>query len=515
VIIVAHSMGGLATRCAANESCSGVAGVAARIRAVVTFDAPNLGTWLKSWGRSDIADLLGPFFGAVCVGTGNGLSIAKGICNELRAWTTSAAVKAFTPGSAQLSALPQLPRSIPLLALAGSVKLATSFFGHHVTTIGDLGDIVVSEDSALAAANVVDGLGGSLVLDCGYLDITQPSVLFTLRCSHLGPSETDSADFLAPTLGFITRVERADTPLRQTDLDSAPVPSLCQQRAGTLVNGVLPGIPVNKGGVALDKDKIALGDVNGDGVGDAAAVFTCSQGGVGWPNWIVFYTPGPHVLGAFDMGSVVGDARDGTTRITYANGAIQIDTLDARYSDPGCCPSGRATVVLRWNGQRIIATQVHHLVGPTDIRFDGIGPVTLGMTAQQLTGLGYTPSPGLLGCVDYSAPGKPYVTYDPHHSRTVAVTPDDPTKYQTYIGGIQTNYSLLDFIRTSFVGYKIDEYLNNDFGQGTDGVVVTGPGGSIGFTVSQPLSSDTGLATVIAIKVADANHATAAEVGCT
>jgi pimeloyl-ACP methyl ester carboxylesterase len=207
VIIVAHSMGGLATRCASSPACSGVTDVASKIAALVTFGTPNLGTWLKSYGRSDIADVLGPFFGAACVGTGSGLGILKGVCHELRAWTTSAAVKAFTPGSAQLKALPAIPPSIPVLTAAGSVKVATSFFGHHVSAFGDVGDLIVSEDSALNNANVVDGIGGQTMQDCGYIDVTQPTVLSTWTCWH--GTETNDSGFLTVALATITRAERA------------------------------------------------------------------------------------------------------------------------------------------------------------------------------------------------------------------------------------------------------------------------------------------------------------------
>lgn len=227
VIIVAHSMGGLATRCAADPVCSGLSGVAGKIRAVVTFDSPSLGTWLKGYGRSDLADLVGPFFGALCVGTDNGLSTVKAVCDELRAWGTSAAVKAFTPGSAQLRELPAMPTSIPVLALAGSVKVATSFFGHDVTAIGDVGDLIVSEQSALADARVVDGIGGARVEDCGYIDITQPVTTFTLQCSHI--TETNNDQFLSATLHFITDVERHDSL-------AEPLPRIAQttQSAGAL-----------------------------------------------------------------------------------------------------------------------------------------------------------------------------------------------------------------------------------------------------------------------------------------
>src|SRR5689334_19447305 len=56
----------------------------------------------------------------------------------------------------------------------------------------------------------------------------------------------------------------------------APVPSLCGQRAGTLVNGHLPGTPPGEAGVELRQT--SFGDLDGDGQAEAVAVLSCTQG---------------------------------------------------------------------------------------------------------------------------------------------------------------------------------------------------------------------------------------------
>lgn len=304
-------------------------------------------------------------------------------------------------------------------------------------------------------------------------------------------------------------------------LQSASVPSLCGHRPGTLVRGRLSNIPVNQGMVELAAgqyrkaaDMYAAGDLDGDGNPDAAAVFECNQGGVGWPDWIVFYRAGPKIMGAFDMGSVVGDARSSTTRISYSNRKITVETRDARYADAGCCPSGHAIVTLRWNGTKIVADNVQHLTGPTDVTFTGIGPVQLGMSKAQLIALGYTGTQASFGCWQFTAPGKPYVTWGPTDG-VVRIVPPSPDGYQTAIGGIKAD-SLLDFVYQAFKGYRIDNLLHHDFGQGGDGVLIHGPGGIIGIGVGPPpgTSSDDGLRTVTSIGVGDADHAGDNETSC-
>jgi pimeloyl-ACP methyl ester carboxylesterase len=203
VIVVAHSMGGLATRCASSVSCSGVAGAGADIAALITFGTPTLGSYLKGSGASDIEHLVADIASTDCYETGNGLAILAGFCSQVRALGTSAAGAAFTPGSAQQKALNQVTMPFPVLALAGSVKVETSFFGHPVHLIGDAGDLVVSEDSALAASHQVGGLGGRAVIDCGSIDLSV--VVTDMRCWHV--SEPNNLDFDADALEEITKVE--------------------------------------------------------------------------------------------------------------------------------------------------------------------------------------------------------------------------------------------------------------------------------------------------------------------
>ncbi|MCA1601708.1 MAG: hypothetical protein LC776_08730, partial [Acidobacteria bacterium] len=115
---------------------------------------------------------------------------------------------------------------------------------------------------------------------------------------------------------------------RIIQLYRAPVPSLCDHPAGTLVDGSLPGISEVDGYVALRakqspqqaENLVSFGDLTGDGSIDAAAVFGCSQGGVDWPNKIVLYSPGPKLLGSVDLKEITPAEHSDVDRISIEGG---------------------------------------------------------------------------------------------------------------------------------------------------------------------------------------------------
>lgn len=112
------------------------------------------------------------------------------------------------------------------------------------------------------------------------------AVLALLLCAAVAVSS-------APTSQAVTFRQR---------LLGAPVPSLCGYPAGRLVNGRLPG--TGEGEVVLDSDTTVVGTlVKGGGTG-AAAVFSCDQGGVGWPQQVVFYNRNLRIIGRLDTGRV-------------------------------------------------------------------------------------------------------------------------------------------------------------------------------------------------------------------
>jgi pimeloyl-ACP methyl ester carboxylesterase len=169
VIVVAHSMGGLALRFAATRTAQ-AATVQADLGLVVTIGTPNTGSWISSGGAG--------FVGAVSPGVSLALSLLGYACSlpgssaastylcALYQDRASAAV-AMQIGSPELaeSKLPELPPSIPLLAIAGRID-GIHLGAFDVYPLDGLGDGVVSVESATVNQNVTSDGGGKFVRTC-------------------------------------------------------------------------------------------------------------------------------------------------------------------------------------------------------------------------------------------------------------------------------------------------------------------------------------------------------------
>jgi len=206
VVVLAHSMGGLATRCAASIDCAGVPNVAESIRAVITFGTPHFGTTLKGYGRSVPSGLVGHYLAISCKLSSDASGVGRGFCDNARAFGTSDATKALTPQSSELSRLPSFPSSIPVRSLAGTVKIRTAFWGVPSPWFS-VGDIVVSEDSAHGENATVSGIGGSHAIDCGRIDLLLP-VPSEFLCWH--GTETKDNQFLSDALNTIAKIRSQD-----------------------------------------------------------------------------------------------------------------------------------------------------------------------------------------------------------------------------------------------------------------------------------------------------------------
>ena len=99
--------------------------------------------------------------------------------------------------------------------------------------------------------------------------------------------------------GSLVQAPQAQAFTSTSQLKSALVPSMCDNPSGRLVNGKLRGHYVY-----LDQKKSKLGQIRKGGKKEAVAVFECSQGGVNWPEHVVFYGSGGKIIGHYDTGFV-------------------------------------------------------------------------------------------------------------------------------------------------------------------------------------------------------------------
>jgi triacylglycerol lipase len=191
VILVAHSMGGLAVRYAAAQRIGGRS-VATRIGLVVTVATPNTGSWIDGMVTSTARSVEGhlPTKGAASnVAANQILALARRACGSgspnsgaaaevasfcgLVLSPDSPAGRALVPGSRQLAALPRLPDSLPLFAVAGDIELTTGPLAFGPVTLPlsvalplDVGDLLVTPASALAGANHPGALSGHYTDAC-------------------------------------------------------------------------------------------------------------------------------------------------------------------------------------------------------------------------------------------------------------------------------------------------------------------------------------------------------------
>jgi hypothetical protein len=152
VIVVAHSMGGLATR---EAQAGAVAGrpVSGALAAVITIGTPFHGAQLLGFADGPAGDVFSDVVGTALRACDTGVSTRprRSFCDLLGA-TETAAVQGMIPGSAQLAALPRWRDGVRIVPMAGEVEAGIDGpFGFSEQL--SLGDFAVSVDSALADAS--------------------------------------------------------------------------------------------------------------------------------------------------------------------------------------------------------------------------------------------------------------------------------------------------------------------------------------------------------------------------
>jgi pimeloyl-ACP methyl ester carboxylesterase len=160
VMVLAHSMGGLVTRWAANQTL-GPDGQP-KIGKVVTLGTPYLGSMSAAVAgttidaASTVATIKGvPWLAALTwwcgrqgTNTGNSTAIDCGPLSSL----TSEAGRALQAGSSEISALSKWPDVVDVSALAGSTYIEGSLFGARTPRL-EIGDVIVGLNSATADAD--------------------------------------------------------------------------------------------------------------------------------------------------------------------------------------------------------------------------------------------------------------------------------------------------------------------------------------------------------------------------
>ena len=214
VIVVTHSMGGLALRDAAAQTVAGRS-VAARIGLAVTVAAPNTGSWIdgvvhtatvaatpkqSATAQSVTAGILDAVRTACDApnGTSGPAADLLSVCGLVLAPDTPGG-QAMVPGSKQLAALAPLPLSVPLYAVAGDTDLTTTLDPGGLGPLPPVtvavpvavGDLLVKPDSALAEANHPGPYSGSYTDTCtvNLNRLTDATTLATVGwggCTHGG-----------------------------------------------------------------------------------------------------------------------------------------------------------------------------------------------------------------------------------------------------------------------------------------------------------------------------------------
>jgi pimeloyl-ACP methyl ester carboxylesterase len=204
VVVVAHSMGGLATQQAQASLASN------ELAEAITIGTPTKGAWvLAAANKANVAGLvISPLMTTfadlllkVC-GISGSATPQSGACAVLSSKDTPAG-QAMTPGSAQLAALPAWKPGVTVARAVGDMTVEVQAGLAHKTV--DVGDGVVTKDSALAGAN-----GPTFADPCGpipaFQSIKPLSKVLASECYH--GNETRDPALVAWVIHQIAKTEK-------------------------------------------------------------------------------------------------------------------------------------------------------------------------------------------------------------------------------------------------------------------------------------------------------------------
>jgi pimeloyl-ACP methyl ester carboxylesterase len=163
----------------------------------------------------------------------------------------------------------------------------------------------------------------------------------------------------------------------------------------------------------------------------------------------------------------------------------------------GACFHGNLmrTIQLTNEATGIVNDDVSGRTPPADvIRFDGIGAYDLTMTAADLRARGFTDRGNGYTetdpeCVSYAKAGEPITFSVERQTGRIFSINSGSQNMTTQVGKVRVGFTLAQ-LRNAFRGYRIEERFDTDFGQGTNGVIVDGGGGAIGFSLDDAPVAD-------------------------
>ncbi|MEO6469247.1 MAG: hypothetical protein ABIP21_09105 [Acidimicrobiia bacterium] len=434
VSVVAHSMGGLATRWVANSNDPLGFPRAPKLGKVITFGTPYLGSLFASVfsGAIDVAEKapeIGPAVRLLTYLCGDYGTAHRdgGPCGPLGSLTSQAG-QALRRGSPNIAALARWPAGPSVATLAGSIRVPLNLIGSPLNTSVDLGDVIVETASATA-----DPLPARTI-DCRYdTPLTTEWTALKRVLGRASPEERHAqltnlltggpcyhghlmrnVELTNEMLGQLSDwlAARALPPVAISQLVSAPVPSLCEHPAGQLVDGSLPGIPEIDGSVSIEMvdPPPMITDLNDDGTDELVAVANCNRGGVGWPNSLLVYGSGLTFLDEFklaDLGDRVPDYesdRGGARVLAVRNGQLQTGWTGQREGDLGAGGSLPINVELDFNGREFVVVKAVQL-DETKLLTAAIAAAN-GRDARALVALGIDPvvADGMVFSVEQAGP---------------------------------------------------------------------------------------------------------------
>lgn len=371
VAVLAHSMGGLATRFAL-AGPSVPADMADRVALVATLGTPHRGSLLA--GPNDDGSL--------------GARVARTLVERFVDWVfpfvhlDSPAGRALATGSFQLASLPPWPDGVAVWAGAGQFVAEQRFL--FFSREDYFGDIPVSVPSATAMAPVHDGLGGPEVVRCRLpvpLDLGGPGVQLAisyavasnpglLDCYH--GRLTGSRSFLDPIVAQLAAASARSprSSLDSVDFQNVTLPAGSCQFGGWENPEPIPlsggqgesgGTDYGPSASVLSVEVVGFADFDGNGGEDALLQVECSGTPLdrccaGATSILTFGVVLSGSEGDLQrLGPPITPPLSSSSTVTIESLALEGTTVAVtqRFGQPGesdCCRTGILTVERRWNG---------------------------------------------------------------------------------------------------------------------------------------------------------------------